>query len=798
MFTNTLDARGQEHRRTPVANNQEKINMAHTIIRPLTMFVFVGVLFQILTAQSVQKLATVPYTWKNVQIVGGGFVDGIVFHPNEKDLCYCRTDIGGAYRRNASTMRWEPLLDWMPYNDLNLMGVESIALDPSDPDRLYLACGTYTNSETPNGAILRSNDRGNTFERTDVPFKMGGNEDGRGNGERMVVDPNDGKILYLGTRHAGLWKSTDGAVTWNRVQSFPDVTENPPVSMQSQDSIRFWRWQNQGSGIIFVLFDGRSTQSHQGSSIIYVGVSLKNRNNLFRTTDGGASWNPIPGEPILYRPTHAVLISDGTMYLTYGSSPGPSRMNNGGVWKLNTTTAQWTDITPVKLDTGKKQGFGYAAASVDAQDPRTLIVSTFGRFSAKGEDDIFRSTDAGKTWTAIFGGGGTFDFSLAPYVALTPIHWLFDIEIDPSNSRHALFTTGYGGYETFNLSDADAGKPTKWTVMSTGIEETVALDLLSPPKGANLISGIGDYCGFVHWDLDRPAPEGHFTNPRFNNTTSIACAENFPNLIVRVGNSSHHDPGLPIGYSLDGGKTWQPTGSIPNPDCRLGTIAVSSDGNAWVWAPDPIYNYGHAPKRLPVWLTTDRGSTWTECQGIPPHTRVVADRINPKMFYGMDLYGGKLFVSSDCGGHFTERPLNLGGEIPKPGGNRGDNRGGQDRIYATPSRDGDLWIAAFDGLYHSIDAGTTFVKLSGVQEIHGFGFGKGAPGSTYSALYLVGIVDGVRGIFRSDNMARHWVRINDVQHQWGLVLQVTGDSKKYGRVYVGTHGRGIFYGDPVE
>src|ERR1019366_8809316 len=101
--------------------------------------------------------------------------------------------------------RWEPLLDWVPYEDSNLMGVESIALDASDSNRVYLACGTYTNANAPDGAILRSS--------------------GRGNGERMTVDPNNGKVLYLGTRQTGLWRSTDGAATWSKVDSFPDVTE---------------------------------------------------------------------------------------------------------------------------------------------------------------------------------------------------------------------------------------------------------------------------------------------------------------------------------------------------------------------------------------------------------------------------------------------------------------------------------------------------------------------------------------------------------------------------------------------
>ncbi len=745
-----------------------------------------------------QTLTSAPYRWKNVQIVGGGFVDGIVFHPTARGVCYYRTDIGGAYRRNPETMRWEPLLDWISYDDLNLMGVESIALDPSDPDRLYLACGTYTNSQKPDGAILRSEDRGRTFKRTNVPFKMGGNENGRGNGERMAVDPNDGKIIYLGTRHAGLWRSTDRGETWRRVESFPDVTEYPPASIQSQDSIRFWRWQNQGSGIVFVIFDGRSGARGSASSTIYTGVSLSGRENLFRSTDAGTTWHPVPRQPMQYRPTHAVLASNGTLNLAYGSSPGPSRMSSGGVWKLNTDNGKWTEITPYKPDADRKKGFGYAAVSVDAHDPNTLIASSFGRFSAAGEDDIFRSIDGGQTWATIFAGGGTYDFSLAPYVAQTPVHWLFDIEIDPADPKHAMFTTGYGGYETFNLTDADAGKPTKWCVMSTGIEETVALDLLSPPKGAHLISAIGDYCGFVHWDLDRPAPEGHFDNPRFGNTTSLACAEKNPDMIVRVGRTSHHKPGLNIGYSLDGGKTWQPTASMPNAETGLGSIAVASDGATWVWAPDPIYHYPRSPEPTPVWLTTDRGSTWVQCQGIPPNTRVIADRVKPKRFYGMNLFEGKFLVSTDGGAHFAGWPLKLdGGPLPQRG-NRGDNRGGQDRLYAAPDREGDLWIAAFDGLYHSTDEGKTFSGIEGVEEIHAFGFGKGAPRASYSALYLVGIDRGVRGIFRSDDIGRTWVRINDDQHQWGLVLQITGDPKLYGRVYVGTHGRGILYGDPVK
>ena len=44
--------------------------------------------------------ATQPYTWQNVKIGGGGFIDGIEFSPAQQNLLYAHTDIGGAYRWN--------------------------------------------------------------------------------------------------------------------------------------------------------------------------------------------------------------------------------------------------------------------------------------------------------------------------------------------------------------------------------------------------------------------------------------------------------------------------------------------------------------------------------------------------------------------------------------------------------------------------------------------------------------------------------------------------------------------------
>lgn len=107
-----------------------------------------------------------------------------------------------------------------------------------------------------------------------------------------------------------------------------------------------------------------------------------------------------------------------------------------------------------------------------------------------------------------------------------------------------------------------------------------------------------------------------------------------------------------------------------------------------------------------------------------------------------------------------------------------------------------VYVAA--GTYwHSTDSGASFVKLANVEEADNIGFGKAATGQTYMALYAVAQIAGVRGIFRSIDAGQTWVRINDNQHQWGRAgdTAITGDPRIFGRVYIGTNGRGIFYGD---
>ena len=118
---------------------------------------------------------------------------------------------------------------------------------------------------------------------------------------------------------------------------------------------------------------------------------------------------------------------------------------------------------------------------------------------------------------------------------------------------------------------------------------------------------------------------------------------------------------------------------------------------------------------------------------------------------------------------------------------------------ATPGRAGELWFNLGGMLYHSVDAGQSFRHATGKDtRIEHFGLGHPAPDGLQPALYATGAFDGLRGVWRSDDGGARWVRINDDQHQWGLRFRaISGDPRRYGRVYIATDGRGLLYGDPV-
>jgi xyloglucan-specific exo-beta-1,4-glucanase len=109
---------------------------------------------------------------------------------------------------------------------------------------------------------------------------------------------------------------------------------------------------------------------------------------------------------------------------------------------------------------------------------------------------------------------------------------------------------------------------------------------------------------------------------------------------------------------------------------------------------------------------------------------------------------------------------------------------------------GELWLALRAGLFHSTDRGRSFAREPASISVTALSFGKAPPGRTYPALYAIGSRDELRAIWRSDDAGLTWLRLNDDRHEYGRRYRViSGDPRIFGRVYVGTDGRGIVYGD---
>jgi xyloglucan-specific exo-beta-1,4-glucanase len=723
---------------------------------------------------------TTAATWSSVKWGGGGYVTGLVYHPTSANILYARTDIGGAYRWTSATSSWTPITDGQGFGggiESRYHGIESIALDPNDDRLVYMATGMYTSEG--NGRIYISANRGDTWTHYDLPFALGGNNPGRAMGERLVVDPNKPSTLFYGSREAGLWKSTDSGHTWAQVTSLSSVT-------MSADQVK--AAGGSGMGIEAVVFDTSTKGSGTATQTIYAAIAPDYvtaaglASNLYKSTNGGTSWSPVTVPVAGYHIPHMVRAADGVFYLPFTKDAGPGAGGPGRFYKFDGST--WTLLKSVDPQGGTDFGFG--GVSVQGSGATTRIAlgvsNSWGNWT--GQQIVQLSDDAGKTWREIE--------AMTPGVVAAG--WVDDVEIDPSNRDHILHVGGAGVVETRNASAATPS----WRASVDGIEETAVIAVTTPPAGAPylLINSSGDVGTWVDTDLK--------TKPTLNpgldwsNGNSADMAWSDPLYIAAAG--AYNATGIGTGYwSGDGGKTWAtfahlPQGAAQNPSGES-SMAVSARNKA-VWAP---------ANSVPS-FTTDNGATWTATNlpalasiGWNRSYHLAADRKNPNKMYAYDSGGafwgpaGKVYVSTDGGHTFT---LSQGSVAAK----LAPNSNWLTSMAVNPNAEGDIWLTDGNAVYHSLDSGASWTKVGNFATVDGMqgasvvALGKAANGAAYSAAaYVVGTVNGVWGVYRSDDSGATWTRFNDDAHQFGGISVIAADWNTYGRIYVSGTGRGLLY-----
>ncbi len=698
------------------------------------------------------------YQWNSVKFGGGGFVTGIITCPTEKNLIYARTDVGGAYRWVEETQSWKSISYAISPNQTGLLCIESLAIDPSETNKVYLYAGQgyFNNGLT---AILISNDYGETFKTVDVSskFKASGNNPGRANGERLAVDPNKGSILFCGTRDKGLFKSTDSGLSWAKVSGFPVTTTT------------------NGNGICVVEFDAASSTKGNPTQTIYAAVSRADADNIFVSNDAGETWNPVSGNPTTYMPQHFQL-SNGFLYVTYADGEGPmTPKGQGAVWKYTIQDKSWKDISPAN------QSFG--GISADRSNPQNIAVSTYGIWmsqkwipgSEPWGDDIYKSKDGGNSWGKRLLGNSLAKYSEPDVTWLktnSQLHWAGDIEIDPFNPDRIFVISGNGIYTSSNFS----AQPSNWRMAVNGLEETVVLDVITIPNGPTL-TVMGDYCGATYTDVNK---YGIRHNPSGGTSTALDYAGS-AKCIVRSGSeiTVNGIKGALL-YSLDDGKTWKliPSAKTGLTKPESGYPAVNADGSIIAWS------VGNA-----VYYTTDKGLTWNTFPGVTAKYRVTADKVDKNVFYISTGPSFLTFVWNGTGFDLSNT-LKISGVSSLSQWPR-----------AVPGFEGDVWVSAGNsGLYRITNKGVSSAKITAITNCTAVEFGKAAPGKTYPSIYIWGktTASAPIGIYRSDDTGQSWVRINDDQHQFGGLANggfVKGDMNVYGRVFMSNAGLGLIYGD---
>jgi photosystem II stability/assembly factor-like uncharacterized protein len=687
-----------------------------------------------------------PYRWQTVPFGGGGYVPGYVYHPAAKNLLYARTDVGGLYRFDFASRNWVQLLDNLGHDEGELMGVLSIALDPNDPSKLYTANGFYLSQWARKGAILRSADQGKTWQKTELPIRVGGNSDGRGSGERLAVDPRNGKTLYYASNQDGLWLSRDGAESFNRVGS--------PSSSYS-----------------LVAFD-------PGRDEIYLG-SADGSGALYLSRDQGRSFARVSETPEQV-PQHIAFGKDGSVYVTFSGTDSknaisPSYADRGSVWKRD-AAGHWSDITPERPSANLH--FGYSG--VDVGPDGTVVVAILDRWD--GGNGIYLSRDGGAHWIGLKGQTHhTLDST--PWLKSQigdPEQiggWLSDVKINPFNRDEMIFT---GTWFSRNLSAAGTGKTVEIELMTDGLEETCTTALMAPMTGpVRLLASMLDNAGAAWFDLTKGPDIGVF-RPAKQGGNSVDYAVLRPSFIVREA-----DEAATKGYySEDGARSWTAFPSTPYKPVAgewrsPGVIAVSAGGTSIVWVPE----------KQGAYYSTDKGKTWKESAGWPARRdrqlAVISDKAYDGAFYVYDL-DGTILMSVDGGASFQ----------PIIAGLKKIESWQRAALHVVPGRLRDLWLVAPYGLLHSADAQTPMSNLPHVTDVWTLGFGAPLVKGGYPAVYLWGRVNKKEGLWRSDDEGQSWVRIDDDAHKFAGVDHIAGDWREPGVVYIAPGARGLMVGRP--
>jgi hypothetical protein len=309
--------------------------------------------------------------------VDSGRARVILPHPTNADIVYFLTSGGGLWRTNnwtSSETTWKPLTD-----DLPTTGGGSVAFGV-DPNTLYLGLGDFIDVINVGGAMVKSNNGGNTWGPV---IELGNAVSVRD----VKVDTSTGGDIVMAATDSGLYRSANNGLSYTAVATF--------------NGLSVWSIVRTSAGWL------ASAQPCPAPAAN--GIACNAPTTLYRSADLGATWTPItnagnvfsqngrttlavgvPGDAVVY--AYSATQNDGQMRDVYRSTDG------GQSWIANNVNSTKIPTNPVagsmpNMNICRLQCFYNQAILVDPRDPSRNTVWIGGDLASA------QTTDGGTTWT---------------------------------------------------------------------------------------------------------------------------------------------------------------------------------------------------------------------------------------------------------------------------------------------------------------------------------------------------------------------------------------------------------------
>jgi PKD repeat protein len=226
---------------------------------------------------------------------GLGRINAVAFHPTDADIIYIGAPQGGCWKSIDGGASWESNTDALPS-----LGVSSIVVDYNNPDNVYIGTGDRDAGDAAGIGVFKSTDGGLTWNQ---------HNNGMGNVivGRMVQHPTDYQTMLAATS-SGIFKTTDAGENWTVTENgnFKEIVFKPsePSTLYAAKGASFFKSSDTGENweVITNGLSGGSrgviAVSPDNPSVVYFLVTTSDAfKALYRSIDSGESFSEKSNSP---------------------------------------------------------------------------------------------------------------------------------------------------------------------------------------------------------------------------------------------------------------------------------------------------------------------------------------------------------------------------------------------------------------------------------------------------------------------------------------------------------------------